>query len=447
MNLPTRSRMSSTRFSIILLGLAIAIRFGAALALRDKNMPPDQRTTGADGVEYNLLAERLARGDGYTWVDGRPTAFRAPGFPLILSAVHWFEPRTYCPFYLLFAGLGGVTCVLTYRIAQELFDENTARVCAGLALVYFPHVYFSTRFDSENLFATLLAIAVYSLLRFDNSDRFAWILIAGVTLGLAILTRPFALLLLPLWCGYLIVRLSKFPRRSIALNIGFVLSSLLVVMPWTLRNVRELGAPVLVATNGGSTFYGGNNDVVARLGRAWGGWVATNQLPGSELIEAVPNEVAHDAMEWMFGRKWIGSHLLEVPVLLAAKVGRFWLPEFDSANRGFVFVSVLTTLPVVTLAFFGFVVSLIKLRQLSSPWWIIHLSFAATLITMLVFWGSSRFRDANVCILLPFATLVVKRLQDSWSFRRRFRKMDGAVERPTFSSSRRVDSRELIHAR
>ena len=67
--------------------IAVLLRCGAAFALRDFSAPPDRRTTGADGVEYNALGMHVAAGDGYS-VDGRqPTSFRPPGFPLFLSVL------------------------------------------------------------------------------------------------------------------------------------------------------------------------------------------------------------------------------------------------------------------------------------------------------------------------------------------------------------------------
>ena len=71
--------------------------------------------------------------------------------------------------------------------------------------------------------------------------------------GLAALTRPahlFFLLLLGLWL---------LARRRLRDAVLIAVGALLVIAPWTARNVREYGRPVLIASEGGITFWTGNH--------------------------------------------------------------------------------------------------------------------------------------------------------------------------------------------
>jgi 4-amino-4-deoxy-L-arabinose transferase-like glycosyltransferase len=135
----------------------LGLRFGAVLALRDVRNFHGAHTAGADAVEFNILTQNLAAGKGYVIHPGQPTAFRAPGFPLVLALLYWFSYSNYPLAYLLFCLLGAATAVVTYYLARELLPESLARISGFLLAVYFGHVYFATIFLSEGLFALCVA--------------------------------------------------------------------------------------------------------------------------------------------------------------------------------------------------------------------------------------------------------------------------------------------------
>src|SRR5206468_2031675 len=109
----------------------------------------------------------------------------------------------------------------------------------------------------------------------------------------------------------------------------------------------------LTTTNGGSTFYGGNNDRVAGETYSLGGWLSTTELPGRNQIEAAPDEVTHDRIEWRLGREWLSSHRSLLPKLLACKFLRLWLPDVDSKNKKYVFMQMVTYGPFLMLFALG----------------------------------------------------------------------------------------------
>src|SRR5262249_60480337 len=100
---------------------------------------------------------------------------------------------------------------------------------------------------------------------------------AGLLLGAAALTRPFALLAVPFFA---LVLLAHLRWRGLLAGVVLGLTTAAVVVPWTYRNYHVHHRFVPVATNGGSTFYGGNNDRVVNERRLFGSWVSTTELPG-----------------------------------------------------------------------------------------------------------------------------------------------------------------------
>jgi 4-amino-4-deoxy-L-arabinose transferase-like glycosyltransferase len=325
--------------------------------------------------------------------------------------------------------LGGVSCFFAYRIARRLMDERAARLAGLLCVIYLPHAYFAVMFWSENLFVPLFTAAVWLLLDVVLAmpprkpmptgspvsplsplwRQGLYLILAGLLLGAAALTRPFALLAGPLFALVLIIHAGW---RGLAASAVLGLATVLVVAPWTYRNSQVHQRFVLIATNGGSTFYGGNNDRVVQEWRNFGSWLSTVDLPGRAEIEAAPDEVSHDAVEWRLGREWVinnpGAALLSVPL----KLGRLavWLPDFDGGRSYYIVVRAVGYVPFLVLIGIGVWRGR---RLMTGPgWWLLHVTVLATAVTAIIFWGSPRFRDANAPLLMVYAASAFARRGD-----------------------------------
>src|SRR4051794_40429032 len=91
--------------------------FAAAVALRVLAVVYFYEAPRNDPADYHGLAERVARGEGYTYGAGRPTAFRVCGYPLFLATMYRvFGPDWYHA-ELVQAVVGGGTVLLTVALA------------------------------------------------------------------------------------------------------------------------------------------------------------------------------------------------------------------------------------------------------------------------------------------------------------------------------------------
>jgi 4-amino-4-deoxy-L-arabinose transferase-like glycosyltransferase len=118
--------------------------------------------------------------------------------------------------------------------------------------------------QSEALFMLLLLASALFLLSSWDTSRVALAVAAGTTLGLAILTRPSALLLLLLVPVLLVARRTPSAPRVVA---AAVLTSVAVVMPWTVRNRLAYGAWIPVSDQLGLVLYQGNSEMNERYYR------------------------------------------------------------------------------------------------------------------------------------------------------------------------------------
>jgi 4-amino-4-deoxy-L-arabinose transferase-like glycosyltransferase len=408
-------RLSPTRYVLLLAGVAFLVRLTAVLLLRDVNLGPTSGPS-ADDRHFELLGKHLADGSGYR-LDGKPTSFRAPGYPFFLAAVYLTVGDRPPVVYLLHCLLGSLSCVLAYVLGRELLDEQAARLAGVLGCFYLGHIYFAANYSSENLFVPLLALGAWMVVRHVKGGPLVWLLGGGLALGYATLTRPMAILLLGMLPPLLLVHDFRRGRRPLLACVAFVVSFLAVVLPWTYRNYLVHDRFVLATTNGGSTFYGANNDRVAGELRNLGYWLSTTELPHRDLIDAQPDEVSHDQMEWKLGKDWMRENPQKVPLLLVCKALRmWWLPDFDG-GRLLYLLRIVCYAPYFLLMVVA-AVRVVRHREYwTAPWLVIHLSLLATVLTVLIFSGDPRFRDGNAPLLMVYAAVGAEALGEWWTRR------------------------------
>jgi len=390
-------------FLAVVFLIGVVIRMVALLGMRQISHLPG-RQAGADGIEFERLARALAEGRGYVKLNGLPTAFRAPGFPIFVSFIYRMSRMSVSIATLSFPVLGAAICVVTYLLAREVVPETTARLAALLGTVYFPAIYLSTIWFSEPLFMFVFALSLTMFLVYRRTGHCSTLAVAGLLFSYSVLIRPFAILMLP---GLLVLDFIYSRKRRLTVPLLLV-CSLVPTLLWTARNYRIYHHFVLVTTNGGSTFYGGNNDTVLRVPEQMGSWVSTVRLPGRDQVVATHNEYDHDQVEWRLGKQWMRSHLTVMPILITMKLVRFVLPDFASQSRKFAALSVVTTLPFLPLWILGLRASAER-KNWTVAWSVVHMGVAMTVFTAMAFWGSPRFRDGVAPLLFIYSAFGLQR--------------------------------------
>lgn len=221
-----------------------------------------------DEREYLQLGANLAAGRPFEHqppgVEPRERFGRAPGYPafIALAAGTGDTDTRVRRVQIAQAVLGALTVPLLAALAGRAAGPRAIVPAAWMAAAYPPLVWMPAYVLSETVYSALaLAGALWLGAFIDGPRRTAaarpappWALVtAGLLGGLAALTRPahlFFLLLLGLW--FLWVRR---PGRAALVALG----ALLVIAPWTARNLAVLERPVLIASEGGVTFWTGNH--------------------------------------------------------------------------------------------------------------------------------------------------------------------------------------------
>lgn len=262
-------------------GLVARLAFGL-LYWTDKPLTHDER-------EYLALADSVAAGRGFTYDAAHETGTaqqfgRAPAYPLFLAAIGAGRGTQSSPARVKVAQavVGAIGVWLIGTLALRYAGPAAGATAAAIAAFYPPLVWICAYVLSESLYSTLALAAALLLDRAldragANGRAAAGVLLAagaGLAVGVAALTRPGMVFFLPL-AGLWLAR-----QRRTWLAAVLILVSLAAIAPWTFRNVRVFHRFVLIASEGGVTFWTGNHP----LARGEGDLAANPDIKRAELL-------------------------------------------------------------------------------------------------------------------------------------------------------------------
>jgi 4-amino-4-deoxy-L-arabinose transferase-like glycosyltransferase len=219
-----------------------------------------------DPFFYVLYGDRISNGDGYTLLNGEPTAYYPVGYPAALGGVFALIKQTFIPdnrwfaagFFQIFLGVG--TAGLAYYSGRRLFGPAVGLI-AALWIALFPNLIFHTAtYLSETLFNFLVMASLAVLVAGWRRDGLgtARLLLFGAVLGLSVLVRPISLLFLPALALVLLLAGAGW-RRSLAQTAIAVVPVLAILMPWAVRNFVVMEAPIVISANLGDDLCMGHH--------------------------------------------------------------------------------------------------------------------------------------------------------------------------------------------
>jgi len=215
------------------------------------------RPLGGDEVEYHALAVRLAEGRGFTREDGTPTAYYAPGLPFLLSILYrWTGPDPTSARVML-ATFGGLSSGLVFLLGAHFWGPWVGVVAGMLWTFCLYNLKMNGSLLGEPLATVLLLTALLGLLYRPIGLNF----LAGVSLGLAVLVRPYLIL-----TAIPIAYYTWAKRKKVPVVLAFLIGFGLVVGGWMVRNAMTMGSLTL-STQVGVELLSGNH----RLAR--GSWL------------------------------------------------------------------------------------------------------------------------------------------------------------------------------
>jgi len=250
--IPGKDREKIWILTIFVLALALRIIYLLQIKANPHFFSPTM-----DPLYHDAWAQNIAGGN---WI-GSKVFFRAPFYAYFLAIVYKVFGHSYIVPRLIQHLLGSVSCVLIYFLAKRLFNRTVAIVSGIIAATYGMLIYFEGELLLDSFLVLFDLLLLLFLFKAKENPRFSGWLICGVILGFSAITRPNILAFIPfvwLWI-WLVFRKEKAFKTVLTYSASFLLGSILVISPVTLRNVFAGGDTVLIASQGGINFYIGNN--------------------------------------------------------------------------------------------------------------------------------------------------------------------------------------------
>jgi hypothetical protein len=368
----------------LIAGGALGVRVAAAFAARDQLVQ-------GDAMVFHQVAQHLADGDGFMPAfRAEPTAEHPPGWEVVLAAADLVGGNGYLSHRLLGAVIGTVTVVLIGLLGRRVGGPAVGLVAAGIAALY-PMLWAAdVSLMSETLYGALLVAALLAA----THRR---IVLLGALLVLAALTRGEALLLVPL----LLLPLAWGRWRALAAGVA---AFVVVLAPWTARNLATFDEPVLISGNANGIWVGANCPETYR-GELIGYWRFQCYLPE----RPGEDESEYYARQRDAGLEYAFDHPGRWPAVVVARVRRL-LDAYDVEQSVFINAQegrgtratrwgIRAWWLLLPLAVAG--AFLVRRHR-----WVLLAPAAMVLAVAIVTYGTTRFRFAaepSVCVLAAVA--------------------------------------------
>ena len=285
----------------------------------------DVRLVG-DPADYVRHAKSIARTGHYppSAVTRRPgpTAVRPPVYPYALGAACAVFGHCATTARVLNAFLGTLLVALIGMLAASIWDRRAGLAAMGVGAVAPPLIVAGTAALTEAVFGVLVVACVLATMKAPDGRR--WLVIAGALAGLAVLTRPNGAAFIP--AVLLGLALAGRGRQRWQWPLAALATSVLVIAPWTVRNLVVFDKVVLVSTSGGFTLAGTYNDAARLDPRFPGMWrVANADAAYRRLLRrtAADDEPARGAALGRAARRYATDHPGYVPTVVFHNVTRW----------------------------------------------------------------------------------------------------------------------------
>jgi hypothetical protein len=199
--------------------------------------PANYQTFG-DTAEYIDTAKSFCSTASYPFEHRVLPAFRAPGFPLLLALISGCFSISIFYTKLILMLLDCLACILGMAVVYKLAKRAQTLRALTFGLIYSTYPFFvqqtvAVQSESFTLFLIMSALYFFVITKF---------LLSGASIGLAVLTRPSALIFaVPLALGFVISKSSL--RKGILLTF---LGSSLLISCWSIYATRSTGKLTLV---------------------------------------------------------------------------------------------------------------------------------------------------------------------------------------------------------
>lgn len=396
----------------LITGTAFILRFGLLWILTLSPALEAKTRLSLDAASYHQIAVNLVEHHIFTspvdppYDPNLPATFRPPLTPFFLAGIYLVFGIDLFWGRLGLAILSALSCGLLYLFVQKLIGHTTGLVAGFLCCIY-PFFLLLVLIPLTEGFSMFLSLFLLFLLyRFPLSSQpskingsiqlhLGWLTGVGVVFGVALLNKASNIVLLPciiLWSMSFLA--GSWILRCIRVLIILLITTM-VIFPWAMRNQRITGTFTPINSNGGWTFYLGNNtytekNVSALENETTNGWIPPKEvfLPFRDL--SFQDTKNYEKRAIRLGITFIREHPEQFLNLAWRKLKIFWSPYSHVLDQ-------VSWYPLLILSLIGLLYSFKDWQK----YMLIYVFILSSMSIPVVFTSMPRFRAP----IMPFLML------------------------------------------
>lgn len=207
---------------------------------------------------FGRLAQNWADGKGYVFDEREgPTIGRGPGYPLLLAGIYLVFGQMFPAAVLAQCLIGSLVCVVMYYLGKQVFGSWVGYIAAFIGAVHPLLIWYSPRLRYEPLLTLLLALAILWSLKVQDSRSLKDAFLMGLFFGAAALISQIVILL-PVALFVVFLWLTAHKSTLIKPFVVALLTMIIIIIPWTIRNYQVSGRIIPVHSGGVTQFVTGN---------------------------------------------------------------------------------------------------------------------------------------------------------------------------------------------
>lgn len=221
----------------------------------------------SDSRDYHDIATNMIQGHAYLPISEDAILY-PPLYPTFLAAIYSLSAgATKAVYFSQYLLVGAMSILMFYLTRNKLKLPFWIAVAAAVSTLFWPYfILYSQLISSEILYSFLLLLGFFLLVRAHEATPWKIIIVTGVIFGLAILTRPVALLLLPwlvivLPVALRILRITPSTPIPWKRYLQILCIAFITVLPWEMYVKVTYDRFIPVASNLSYVFNKANNSM------------------------------------------------------------------------------------------------------------------------------------------------------------------------------------------
>lgn len=375
----------------ILFGIFIIALFLRLLAVFSQK--EIDRVPRCDASGYDEMAINLASDNGLSQsINGSitPIAYRTPVYPMFLAGIYYIFGHHYITVKIIQAILGALFCIIVFLISNIIYNDVVigliASLCTALYRPFISGFLFyggPASMYSESFFMFMVGLAILALLYFIKKGDIKTGMLAGLFMGLTVLTRNEFVLFPILLIVYLLYVLNLSIKALLRKYFIVYLFIVLTMSPWVVRNYIIYKEFIPLSTTGGIIFWTGNNSLAngGQSSAAWT-WEDGDNKKSKEYFKR--------------GIEYLKNNPKRIPKLFIRKILVHWAPFANGFEFFNSFYAVILLFGSVGILFFRKKVVLEN---------ILLLILLSTTLAAVITFGEPRYRCPYEPYLIIFSAL------------------------------------------